>query len=117
MQDDQYNTYESPLYHNQTARLEWTPEGITAYYVDGERLMDECTIVTREREEITEDGRVYLLPEETDIWQTAFDAYVDALCSWVAGITGVDVDTLRAAYHPDLNEPWIRYQYPVPSNQ
>ena len=108
----QYDIYESPLYQCHTARLEWTPEGITAYYVDGERIMDECTIVTSEREAITEDGRVYVIPEETDICQAEFDAYHDALCTWVSGITGVPVETLRDAYHPDLNEPWIRYQNP-----
>ena len=108
----QYDIYESPLYQCHTARLEWTPEGITAYYVDGERIMDELTIITHEDEHIIQDGRVYVIPEETDIWQAEFDAYVDALCTWVSGITGVPVETLRDAYHPDLNEPWIRYQDP-----
>lgn len=108
-EETRYDTYEAPLYQCKTARLEWTPEGITAYYIDGERLMDELTLLTREREEITVDGRVIIIPEETEIWQAEFDDYYEALCAWVSGITGVSVETLRDAYHPDLNEPWIHY--------
>lgn len=108
--EPQYDPYESPLSQHQTARLIWNKEDITAYYLNGEAIMDELTVITQESDVV--DG--YVIPEETDLWTERCDAYYNALCAWVSGITGVEEATLREAYHPDLGEPWIRYQYPVP---
>ena len=99
--------FEAPLHNNRTARLEIDDDSLVAYYLDGEAILDEITMVTREREEL--DG--YRLPEETDTDMAAFDAYFEALCTWVAMHTGLAIETLRDAYHPDLNEPYLRYRF------
>ncbi len=92
-----------------TVEIDEDDGAIDAYYVDGEGMAEECSVVIPAEEVDMGDG-VCEIPEQIDADSAAHALYFGALVAFAAEVSGVAADDLADAFHPDVFEPCVRYR-------